>query len=142
MLDLGEEYLDEMYFNAADGRGYMIFQEQKEKWTELLEALKKDIEDAGAESFVGIPCCSIQLTYSLPGIMDVSTLVPGEENQKEYAYSTINVLPEYTHTLSVLEETGYPITLDDITVKKATVQYYGKEKKKQQCMKTWKNCRN
>ena len=130
MLDLGEEYLDEMYFNAADGRGYMIFQEQKEKWTELLEALKKDIEDAGAESFAGIPCCSIQLTYSLPGIMDVSTLVPGEENRKEYAYSTINILPEYTHTLAVLEETGYPITLDDITVKKATVQYYGKEKEK------------
>lgn len=130
MLDLGEEYLDEMYFNAADGRGYMIFQEQKEKWTELLEALKKDIEDAGAESFTGIPCCSIQLTYSLPGIMDVSTLVPGEENRKEYAYSTINILPEYTHTLAVLEETGYPITLDDITVKKATVQYYGKEKEK------------
>lgn len=130
MLDLGEEYLDEMYFNAADGRGYMIFQEQKEKWTELLEALKKDIEDAGAESFAGIPCCSIQLTYSLPGIMDVSTLVPGEENRKEYAYSTINILPEYTHTLAVLEEIGYPITLDDITVKKATVQYYGKEKEK------------
>lgn len=130
MLDLGEEYLDEMYFNAADGRGYMIFQEQKEKWTELLEALKKDIEDAGAESFAGIPCCSIQLTYSLPGIMDVSTLVPGEENRKEYAYSTINILPEYTHTLAVLEETGYPITLDDIIVKKATIQYYGKEKEK------------
>lgn len=130
MLDLGTEYLDEMYFNAADGRGYMIFQEQKEKWAELLEALKKDIEDAGAESFTGIPCCSIQLTYSLPGVMSVSTLVPGEENRKEYAYSTINVLPEYTHTLSVLEETGYPITLDDIKIKKATVQYYGKEKEK------------
>lgn len=130
MLDLGTEYLDEMYFNAADGRGYMIFQEQKEKWAELLEALKKDIEDAGAESFTGIPCCSIQLTYSLPGVMSVSTLVPGEENRKEYAYSMINVLPEYTHTLSVLEETGYPITLDDIKIKKATVQYYGKEKEK------------
>lgn len=130
MLDLGTEYLDEMYFNAADGRGYMIFQEQKEKWAELLEALKKDIEDAGAESFTGIPCCSIQLTYSLPGVMSVSTLVPGEENRKEYAYSTINILPEYTHTLSVLEETGYPITLDDIKIKKATVQYYGKEKEK------------
>lgn len=130
MLDLGTEYLDEMYFNAADGRGYMIFQEQKEKWAELLEALKKDIEDAGAESFTGIPCCSIQLTYSLPGVMSVSTLVPGEENRKEYAYSTINILPEYTHTLSVLEETGYPVSLDDITVKKATVQYYGKEKEK------------
>lgn len=130
MLDLGTEYLDEMYFNAADGRGYMIFQEQKEKWAELLEALKKDIEGAGAESFTGIPCCSIQLTYSLPGVMSVSTLVPGEENRKEYAYSTINVLPEYTHTLSVLEETGYPITLDDIKIKKATVQYYGKEKEK------------
>lgn len=130
MLDLGTEYLDEMYFNAADGRGYMIFQEQKEKWAELLEALKKDIEDAGAESFTGIPWCSIQLTYSLPGVMSVSTLVPGEENRKEYAYSTINVLPEYTHTLSVLEETGYPITLDDIKIKKATVQYYGKEKEK------------
>lgn len=130
MLDLGTEYLDEMYFNAADGRGYMIFQEQKEKWAELLEALKKDIEDAGAESFTGIPCCSIQLTYSLPGVMSASTLVPGEENRKEYAYSTINVLPEYTHTLSVLEETGYPITLDDIKIKKATVQYYGKEKEK------------
>lgn len=130
MLDLGTEYLDEMYFSAADGRGYMIFQEQKEKWAELLEALKKDIEDAGAESFTGIPCCSIQLTYSLPGVMSVSTLVPGEENRKEYAYSTINVLPEYTHTLSVLEETGYPITLDDIKIKKATVQYYGKEKEK------------
>ena len=130
MLDLGTEYLDEMYFSAADGRGYMIFQEQKEKWAELLEALKKDIEDAGAESFTGIPCCSFQLTYSLPGVMSVSTLVPGEENRKEYAYSTINVLPEYTHTLSVLEETGYPITLDDIKIKKATVQYYGKEKEK------------
>lgn len=58
MLDLGTEYLDEMYFNAADGRGYMIFQEQKEKWAELLEALKKDIEDAGAESFTGIIVCS------------------------------------------------------------------------------------
>lgn len=130
MLDLGVEYLDEVYFNAADGRGYMIFQEQKEKWTELLEALKKDIGDAGAESFTGVPCCSIQLNYSLPGAINVRSLVPGEENRKEYAYSTINVLPEYKNTLSVLKETGYPVTLDDVFIKKATIQYYGKEKEK------------
>lgn len=130
MLDLDVEYLDEVYFNAADGRGYMIFQEQKEKWTELLEALKKDIGDAGAESFTGVPCCSIQLNYSLPGAINVSSLVPGEENRKEYAYSTINVLPEYKNTLSVLKETGYPVTLDDVSIKKATIQYYGKEKEK------------
>lgn len=130
MLELDAEYLDEIYFNAADGRGYMIFQEQKEKWTELLEALKKDVENAGAESLTGVPCCSIQLSYRLPGAMNVRTLVPGEENRKEYAYSTINVLPEYKNTLSVLKETGYPITLDDVAVKKATIVYYGKEKEK------------
>lgn len=129
-LNLDIRYLDEVYFNAADGRGYSIFQGQKEQWEELLEALEKDIKNAEPEVLIGAPCSSIQLTYLLPGNPDVSQLVPGEENRKEYAFYEVNILPEYKNTLAILKETGYPVSIEEVSVKKATITYYGSDREK------------
>ena len=51
ILELDTEYLEEIYYNSADGNGYLIFQEDKEKAKKLIEALKQDIQESDSEVF-------------------------------------------------------------------------------------------
>lgn len=129
-LDLDAKYLTEIYHMSMDGKSYVIFQNQEEKRAELLEALKKDIQKAEADELLGIPCGSLQLSFRLPSPQNVKRLVPGREEMEEYAYGSVNLLPNYKNTLSVLAETGYPLSMEVIPVEKATVVYYDDDNEK------------
>lgn len=131
-LELDIRYLDEIYFSCADGNGYVIFQDKKEKRQQLVKALKKDMETAAAEEVFGIPCGSVQMSYRLPGRLKADRLVPGRSDTDQYAYNNINIYPSYKNTLRLLKETGYPLSLDEASIKKVTIVYYyedGQEKK-------------
>ena len=62
--------------------------------------------------------------YILPVVEDIHSLVPKEEKPKGQAYGEITLFPSYKNTISVLKETGYPLSLKETDIKKAKIFYY------------------
>lgn len=124
ILELDTEYLEEIYYNSADGNGYLIFQEDKEKAKKLIEALKQDIQESDSEDLLKVPCGGIQLGYVLPGRARADRMEPGEETYKQSAYGNCILYPSYKNTMKVLKETGYPLTVEETSVKKVSITYY------------------
>lgn len=123
-LELDGKYLSEVYLYGADGNSYMIFQNQTEKQLQLIEALKKDIREAKTEELLEAPCCSVQLSYQLPGRIHAERMIPGKENRELGAYFTCNIFPSYENARKLLEETGYPLTAEQLTTEKIMLTYY------------------
>lgn len=124
ILELDTEYLEEIFFNAADGNGYLIFQGDNEKAGELIEALKKDIQKSSVEDFLKVPCGNIQLSYNLPGREKADRMTPGTETYQVSAYGNCTIYPSYKNTMKILRETGYPLTVEEAFVKKVSITYY------------------
>lgn len=124
ILELDTEYLEEIFFNAADGNGYLIFQGDNEKAGELIEALKKDIQKSSVEDFLKVPCGNIQLNYNLPGREKADRMTPGTETYQVSAYGNCTIYPSYKNTMKILRETGYPLTVEEAFVKKVSITYY------------------
>ena len=49
-------------------------------------------------------------------------------NSKPYAYSysSMFVMPSFKRTVAILEETGYPVSMDDVSLEAVNVKYYEK----------------
>lgn len=127
LLELDTDYLEEIYYNAANGNGYLIFQENKEKAKKLIEALKQDIQESNTEDFLKAPCGNIQLGYVLPARTRADRMEPGEDLYKQSAYGNCILYPSYKNTMKVLEETGYPFTVEEASVKKVSITYYDQD---------------
>lgn len=126
-LNLDEKYLTNLNMTDAGGSGYSIFQNDKEKTSELLAALKKDVEAASVEELMEIPAIKIDFEYQLPTKRSVAAMVPGKsEESKAYADWVIGICPSFKNTLAILKETGYPLTIEELKINKITLTYnYG-----------------
>lgn len=131
-LALDTAYLDNITLISGNGRDYAIFQDQPEKQKKLIEAVKKDFQEAAPEDLLELPFAELQMGYTLPVAQDIYSLVPGEKNPEGQAYGEIKLFPSYKNTIAVLKETGYPLSLKDTDIKKAKIVYYdesGEEEK-------------
>lgn len=123
-LALDTAYLDNITLISGNGRGYAIFQDQPEKQKKLIEAVRKDLQEAAPEDLIELPFAELQMGYILPVAEDIHSLVPKEEKPKGQTYGEINLFPSYKNTISVLKETGYPLSLKETDIKKAKIFYY------------------
>ena len=124
LLALDEKYLYQLILTDAAGNGYSIFQNDKAKMSELLEAMKKDVEEADTDDFLQVPAIQIDFEYKLPVKRSVKAMVPGEsEEQKNYVDWMLGIYPSFKNTLAILKETGYPLTVDELKINKIMLTY-------------------
>ena len=123
-LNLDEKYLYQLILTDVSGNGYSIFQNDKKKMSELLEALKKDVEKATTEDFLHAPEIKIDFEYKLSAKRSVSDMVPGEsEERANYVDWVLGIYPSFKNTLAILRETGYPLTIDELKINKIKLTY-------------------
>lgn len=129
-LNVEDKYLQWIRGTFCDGESYVLFQDDRDKVTALLEALKKDVEEADADTFTGKPCASLYLEYeNLPLKQDtesVFSMTPGIQNTG-YVYADVKIYPEFTRTLAILKETGYPISMDNVELEYVKLTYFVKD---------------
>ena len=124
LLDLDEQYLHQLILTDASGNGYNIFQNDKKKMSELLEALRKDVEKASADDFLHAPEIKIDFAYKLPVKRSVTAMVPGQsEESGNYVDWVLGIYPSFKNTLAILKETGYPLTIDELKINKIMLTY-------------------
>ena len=127
-LDLDQKYLNNIGLNDASGNGYSIFQNDADKIKQLLEAMKKDVDAATADDFMQTPEVKIDFAYQLPGKQDVNNMIPGNKTEYgQYANWIVGIYPSFKNTLAILKETGYPLTVEDLDIKKIMLNYFNDE---------------
>lgn len=125
LLDLDEQYLHQLILTDASGNEYNIFQNDKAKMSELLEALRKDVEKASTEDFLNAPEIKVDFEYKLPVKRSVTAMVPGQsEDGGNYVDWMLGIYPSFKNTLAILKETGYPLTIDELKINKIMLTYY------------------
>ncbi len=124
-LDIEDKYFETVDCTFGNGEGYSVFQNQPEKYKELLEALRADIADAKTEDLLEQPCANLRFSFQLPVKNSINNMIP---NSKPYAYSysSMFVMPSFKRTVAILEETGYPVSMDDVSLEAVNVKYYEK----------------
>lgn len=123
-MDLRDEYLAELNLLCADGVSYSLFQNDKERQEELLQALAKDIRDVKGDEMVDIPCARLEVVCSIPVDETADQLIPGKKKMPENVYWSVNILPAYQRTLALLKQTEYPMSMEDLGIEKVSVTYY------------------
>lgn len=119
-LQIEPQYLTQITGRFATGEFYVLFQDDKERFAELTEALMKDIEEADSETLLGVPCAILAFQYyGLP--------MKGSDIQNFRYYGDAYVYPEYKRTVAILKETGYPFTMEEVKLESAKYYYYDPE---------------
>ena len=130
ILQLDNKYSDQVYATFADGRSLYIFQENKAKREQLIDAFRQDVEEAAADVFVGKPCAVLTIEY--PDVPEESTLnnmMPGENTSTRYLEGKYYVFPQFKRTVEILKETGYPVSMEEVNITSVETEYYMNEKK-------------
>lgn len=125
-LCLENQYLESVDATFINGENYSIFQNQKAKYAELLDALRADVADAEAAELLEQPCALLHLMFRFPETLTADRVIPNEENLTP-RYCTVFISPSFKRTVAILEETGYPLSRDEISLKSVSVTYPGKE---------------
>lgn len=125
-LNVEDKYLQWVRGTFCDGESYVLFQDDRDKMTALLEALKKDTEEADADVLLGNPCASLYVQYeNIPleqSAENILSSAPGMQNTG-FVYANVQIYPEFKRTLALLKETGYPISMDDVELEYVRVTY-------------------
>lgn len=123
-LNIEDEYFKSVECTFRTGEYYSIFQNQPEKYGELLDALRADIADARAEDLLEQPCANLRFSFQVPAKKNINAMIPDSEPYT-YSYSMMFVMPSFRRTVAILKETGYPVSMDDV-LKAVNVEYYEK----------------
>lgn len=108
-LQMDPKNLRKVEGTFADNASYSILQGETRKLEELVEALRKDVEEADADAFLGVPTALLEMEYQTAFL----------DGQKESWWFNIYIYPEYERTLAILKETGYPLSIDDMEIESA-----------------------
>lgn len=112
-LQLNADYIEEIRGTFANGKGYVLFQGEDQKYEKLIEALRQDIDEADSDIVLEKPVVLLTFSYEK---------VPVTNAPEAYLYNQINVYPEYKRTLAILKETGYPLSLEELEMEYVTYQ--------------------
>ena len=101
-----------------------------EKRQALAEALRKDILENGGQTVKDQPCAMLMFDYTgIPseGYMDEWGMNVPAVQEGENVSTSVLVYPSYKRTLAILEETGYPLSMDELSVEYIDVYYFSSE---------------
>lgn len=121
-LQIPDQFLKQVNGSFANGQGFTLFQNQRDKQAALLEAFREDVEEADTEAFLEQPYVKLNFQFETP-CFSINQMVPGEYGTMVY-YGVVFVYPSFKRTLAILEETGYPLTMEEWEPDSITVQYY------------------
>lgn len=123
-LEIDTKYLKRVTGTFCTGNEYVLFQNDSGKRVELVEALKEDIKEASSTTLTGMPCAMLALSYEgVPRITTITSMVPGHSSTC-YMSSGFYVYPEFTRTIAILKETGYPLSLEEVSLDKVEIRYW------------------
>ncbi len=122
--ELDQKYLSKLQMLCVDGANYSLFQNDSSRGLEFLGALKEDVQEADAEEMLELPCARLEIMYRLPAQERADRMVPGRKAPTLNASWWVNIYPSYKRTLAILEETGYPLSMDELEIEKVSVVYY------------------
>lgn len=127
-LDIEADYLKDVQCIFSNGDAYSLFQNDSLKYRELLDALRADLEEASSEDFLDQPLAKLWLEYKLSSPPDpISVRHIGSQVWYGYYDGSVFVYPTFRRTLAILEETGYPMSMDEIEVDDVEIIYYNEE---------------
>lgn len=121
-LEIDEEYLETITGEFADGERAELFTKDAAKREELFEALRMDYEDADPEDFLEIPCASLELWFTDLPLAETTEGLPVEGKELTGNYTNIlYVYPGFERTVALLQETGYPLSVEEISFYSAEI---------------------
>ncbi len=127
LFQIDNKYLKEITGIFCDGDTHTLFEENEKKRQALLEALQKDVMESTGETVKDQPCAMLMLEYrGIPseGYVEQGTMkLPAAEGGENVAAS-VQIYPSYKRTLAILEETGYPLSMDELSVACVDVYYF------------------
>ena len=118
-FQLDKQYLKEVTGIFCDGDIQTLFEKNAEKRQALAEALRKDILENGGQTVKDQPCAMLMFDYAgIPseGYMDEWGMNVPAVQEGERVSTSVLVYPAYKRTLAILEETGYPLSMDKLSV--------------------------
>lgn len=122
-LQIDDQYLESVSGSFYNGQDYTLFQDEMDKNTELLEALRLDLQDADAEELLGMPCAVLNFSYRLPEEQELLKDMPGGQ-ELGYWQAETAVYPSFERTVAILKETGYPMSMEEVELKSVEITYY------------------
>ena len=129
-FQLDKQYLKEVTGIFCDGDIQTLFEKNAEKRQALAEALRKDILENGGQTVKDQPCAMLMFDYAgIPseGYMDEWGMNVPAVQEGESVSTSVLVYPAYKRTLVILEETGYPLSMDKLSVEYIDVYYFSSE---------------
>lgn len=129
-FQLDKQYLKEVTGIFCDGDIQTLFEKNAEKRQALAEALRKDILENGGQTVKDQPCAMLMFDYTgIPseGYMDEWGMNVPAVQEGENVSTSVLVYPSYKRTLAILEETGYPLSMDELSVEYIDVYYFSSE---------------
>ena len=129
-FQLDKQYLKEVTGIFCDGDIHSLFEKNAEKRQALAEALRKDILENGGQTVKDQPCAMLMFDYAgIPseGYMDEWGMNVPAVQEGERVSTSVLVYPAYKRTLAILEETGYPLSMDELSVEYIDVYYFSSE---------------
>ena len=129
-FQLDKQYLKEVTGIFCDGDIQTLFEKNAEKRQALAEALRKDILENGGQTVKDQPCAMLMFDYEgIPseGYMDEWGMNVPAVQEGESVSTSVLVYPAYKRTLAILEETGYPLSMDKLSVEYIDVYYFSSE---------------
>ena len=125
LLQLPEKYVDTVSCTFTDGQFISLFQDNRAKREQLVDAFRQDVQEAAPEVFTGEPCAILDIEYpQVPTGEKIESLVPGEENGYYNLSGYFYVYPQFKRTIEILKKTGYPVSMEDVNVTSVEVSYY------------------
>ena len=123
-LDIEPKYLEFVSGRFQDGEYYSLFQDEKDKLPELIHAMKEDVKEASPEVYEEIPMVYLDFTFrDIPMARSEEEMRMGYSEKDNY-YACVFVYPGFKRTMAILEETGYPLSIEEMQVDSVTITYY------------------
>lgn len=123
-LNLEEKYLENIDGIFLDNQSYRLFQNEPEKRLQLLEALRKDMEEVTPEELVGEPCAKLSFQFDLPHKPEYYEKAEADGYVYYSYYGTIPIMPSFKNTIAILKETGYPLSIEDVDIRCVKINYW------------------
>lgn len=123
-LAIDFRYLKNVEGVFANGEVYRLFQEEPCKYQELLSAFSEDVKEADAGELLVQPTARLRMEYAFPVKEDAGSPYMGDFS---HIVTVVNVVPAFKRTIAILEETGYPMSMDEVPLEKADITYYKDE---------------
>ncbi len=125
ILNIESKYLFSITGIFGDGVYTTLWERDKEKRTEFLEALRQDILEADAEVLTGQPCGKLYLSFGqIPQERTPDNMVPDGREFLSGAGGMVYMFPQFSRSLALLEEEeDLSISLQDVDVESADVVF-------------------